>query len=388
MNQNDFDVPPMIEVPPDVRDRIEARVLPHLTDERDGPRTKVWLAAAAAVVVLAGLVVALTARSHRDEVEPAPAPSSSGALDRCWAAVQLLSGVARFPDRAQWRPVLSVDGPKSTILAFETADRPLFCEVTAAKVTLSDPRADPAYAQGTKTGVTFITDNGAVAGVADPSWPSVVVDVKAQNKDGYSGPAQVKDGVFVFISVVSTVEGEFAVRPGQGAAAISVPRPAPPLTAPNSGFPRADRTSPEGKLLDECISKAGGGIDADTWNAAVVVEAGKERLIMVTNPGGTGACYQQNQRAQLMSYLTTTLPAAKPEPLPIAPTLGDRVLVAGVVPAGVTRLQLITNENNSPVEAKLGSNTFAALLPPNRDVVSCKMFGAQGQVIYEGPIGG
>jgi hypothetical protein len=393
MNGNNFNVPPVADVPAEARDRIEARVLPYLTDEQHGSRSKLWLASAAVVTLLAGGAVVL-ATQPESRPEPGPGPildiaKATSELDRCWEAARQSGDADRFPDRAEWQPVLSVTGHKSTVTAVKAKGRPVFCETTKTRVTLSDPRAEPAFVPGTKTGAVLVTEVGTIAGVVDPSWSQTFVDATAKNKDGYNGPAQQKDGLFVFMSVVSPLNGSITVRPGADDPPMSLPQPHPPINVVDSLYPPGDRTSERGKLLGECMAGDAGAIDAQSWSPGAMVEANGERMIMATNPAGTSACLQQSERTQFMSYLAPAGPSAKPTPLPIAPSVGGRPLIAGLLPVGTTRLQL-TFAGGTTTDAEVLGRTFAALLPPGAGApgtITCKAFGHEGQMLYTGPLG-
>jgi hypothetical protein len=380
MNRDDFEVPAMMDVPPDAYQRIEARVL---ADQARDSRSKLWLAAAAAIVLVAGGVAMVTTQSS----EPAPPagqmlPGSPDPLDRCWEALQRTSRDDVVPDRALWQPVATASEPMSTVTAIKAGDKRFFCETTKSHVTVSDPDATPGYVSGAKTGSLLLTDN-AVAGFVDPSWPEVVVEVTAKNKAGYSGNAKVKDGMFVFVSVL-TADGTVTVGPGGHGQMVALPEPPPPLAWSDLGLPRGDRTSERGKLLGQCITEAGESVDSKSWGPGAMVEAGGERLIMATNPLGAGACFQQRDNAQFMPDMTT-LPKNAPTVLGIAPTVGGKRLVAGVVPAAAVRTQL-TLGDNTVVDADTANSTFAALVPADTDVTSCKVFGPDNQVIYTGPL--
>ncbi|MET0135278.1 MAG: hypothetical protein ABW215_16995 [Kibdelosporangium sp.] len=393
MNVNDFDVPPTIDVPADARDRIEARVLPHLADEQPSSRSRLWLAAAAVAALLAGGAVVLAAQP---ESRPEPDPErtldiakAATELDRCWAAAQQSGDSARFPDRAEWQPVLSVTGHKSTVTAVKTNGRPIFCETTKTRVTLSDPGAEPAYAPDTRTGAALVTDVGTIAGVADPSWPQVFVQVTAANKDGYAGPAQQKDGLFVFMSVMSPLGGSITVSRGQDDSRIPIPQPQPAVSVADPRYPPGDRASERGILLGQCLAKDPSVIDAASWSPGAMVAASGERLIMATNPAGTSACFQQAERTQFMAYLAPVTLPAKPTLLPVTPSVGGRPVVTGLLPAGTARLQL-TFAGGGTVDADVLGGTFAALLPPEAGApatISCKAFGREGQLLYTGPLG-
>jgi hypothetical protein len=310
-------------------------------------------------------------------------------LDRCWQATQQLSRVAQYPDRSGWWPVLSIAGPNSNVIAMRTPDsKPLFCETTRTGVSLSNPDVQTRYAPGTQTGSVFVSDIGTVAGVVDPAWDQVLVEVTSRDKDSFSGPATLKDGLFVFTSRVSTLDGTITVRASDRNPRLPLPYPAAlygtadPLPIP------ADRTSAAGKLLGECLGRAQGVIDAATWQADAVVEANDERLIMATNTAGTSACYQQPQRTVFMPYLSRTVPTHGPELLPVISSVGGEPVIAGLLPSGGFRMQL-TLADNTVLNSVTKNHAFAILLPPNvgtLQTINCKVFGQDNKELYAGPL--
>jgi hypothetical protein len=387
MNRNYFDVPPLIDVPADVRDRIQARVLPRLSEQERRPRTTAWIAAAAAAgVFVAGGLVMVVSQPEVDAPKPVlDTDVSAQPLDRCWRSAQQQEPVAKYPDRSTWQSVLTVEGPKSTVTALRANGKPLFCETTLSGVTLSAPDADPAYADGTRTGGVLVTDTGTVAGVADPSWRRLYVMGNAANGDGYGGEARVADGLFVYQAPMNAVQVK--VSPDD-ATWLTLPKPSPPFGTVEPGFTPGDRASAAGKQLGQCLdaAKAGGETgEIASWNPGAIVEHGGQRLVMMVNAAGVGACYQQSQRTQLMPYLGKTVSGKKPDLLPVAPTVGGLSLTAGQAPPEATSLRM-TFTDNSTKDISVTAGTFAVLSSPNAGPpVSCVLFDRNNREIYAGP---
>jgi hypothetical protein len=392
---NDFKVPPMADVPPEVRARIESRVLPKLDADR---RSRVWLPATAAGIAL--LVSGIVAVVHPGggPKHPDTNPSVielavdsnqvSTELDRCWQAARQHAKEVTYPDRTEWRPVMSLDARLSTITAIQTGSGPLFCETTNGSVTLSPPGAAPAYAKGTKTGALLATVNGTIAGVVDPSWPKLQVMVTGKDRDGLGGPATQKDGLFIFPSFLSAVDETVKVGPGDNPQFV-LPKPARPFGTVEPSYPAGDRSTPRGQQLGECISESGTAVpDADSWNPGAMVQSNGELLIMAANNGGVSACFRQSQRTQFMAYISRTTSVTEPKLLPVAPTLGGRDLVSGLLPPGVATMRL-TFANQATMDADVRDNTFAALLPAGAGApktITCQLLGASDQILYTGPL--
>lgn len=387
MNRNDFDVPPVIDVPADVRDRIEARVLSNLTEETQRPRPKAWLAiaAAAAVFVAGGLVMWISRPSQEIGTAAAPTVDTMAeptAIERCWQSAQ--HSPSAYPGRSAWQQVMAVVEPRSTVTAVLAGGKPMFCETTPFRVTLSPLDADPAYADGTKTVALLRTDSGTIAGVADPSWSKVMVEVKAKNGDGYSGETGINSGLFVMQTPLSKLES-VSVRKDDNSPWLPLPAPPAPFTTVEPHYPPGDRATPLGKQLGECLDKAGEGAEETAgWSPGAMVEAGGERLFMTVIPGGVGACYQQqSQRATFMPYLTDTV-ADKPKLLPVAPTVGDLPLMAGEVPPGAVRMR-VTFTDNSTKDIPVTASTFAAVIE-NKAIqpVHVVLYGEGDRELYRG----
>jgi hypothetical protein len=422
MAEDNFRTPPVRDVPTAVSQRIEARVFAGISAQTRWGGTR-WLGVAAAVVAIGALGLSVGHFLPKNNLETgqgvgldsgqgqsgqaASSPSldvhtATTDLDRCQNAVR---GDARFPSRDQWQPLFQVTGPAITVTAARVAGKPLFCETTAAAVTVSIPDAVPAYVPGSRTGSVLITRDGIIAGVLDPGWRAPRVAVTTPQKDSYSGPAQSRDGLFVFVSPQSTANATMTIQGGSASRPLPLPGPAtPPVTVADAGMSAGDRSSTRGKLLGQCIENAQSDVvDAGTWNPGAMVVVGGQRVIMAVNQLGISACVSETSRTQFLAYAARPLPAgvSRPALMGVAPTVGGRPLVAGVLPQGATQVEL-TLSGGATVVADVANSTFAVLLPasvvsspaPSGPVVkdmsaiTCRVLGASGQTLYSGPLAG
>ena len=186
-------------MPDEVRERLRTRVL---GDQRGKPRSRGLLAAAAAVVLVAGGLALSTSVDRTPSTNPGatttPDDPQKDDLDRCWAALLSTGTTEGYPDRSQWIPVISAHGLGETrVTAAWAGDRPLFCQTSTTQVAVSDPNAVPAYVAGTGTGVLLRTEYGALGGVLDPTWPGL--HLTARFADGAVLPvvAEHAQGLFV-----------------------------------------------------------------------------------------------------------------------------------------------------------------------------------------------
>jgi hypothetical protein len=175
---NDLDLPPRRTLPPEVRDRIRTRI-----DVETPPATRrrAPLAVAAGVALLIAGIVAVQSttgppdapRSGSQELSVVtPDSRTSEDLDRCADVATASPRAEEFAPRAEWLPVFTATLGDTRIVAFRTnGAEPMFCELTADTITVSDPDAVPmAIAEG-RGGTTliyalYLSPAGLVAGVA------------------------------------------------------------------------------------------------------------------------------------------------------------------------------------------------------------------------------
>lgn len=420
MNVDDeFEMPPMRDVPATVARRVEQRVFDNLPG--DGRRTTTrWIgvAAAAAAIVVASISAAdLAGGSGAANTNAAGRSEQAGGgeqtltldvakagsdLDRCQQAVR---GDNRFPARSLWRPVFQVNGSGITVTAARVSGKPVFCEITPAAITISVPGAVPSYAAGSRTGALLVTSAGTVAGVLDPAWRSARISITSPDKDKYGGPVLNRDGLFVFVSPLHAAGSAITVVDAGSSGAVPQPLPPPSsstITVDDSGMPAGDRSSPRGKALGDCLDHAESSVvDGDTWNAGAMVQTGNERLIMAVNPRGIGACLRQQGRTQFMTDVAVlpSVTSSRPMLADVAPVLADQPLLAGTVPDTASRMELVL-DGGTEVEADVANGTFAVLLPHSAEnrpaaggevvrnlaAITCHVFDATGRTLYAGPL--
>jgi hypothetical protein len=346
---DDLGFPPRRALPDDVRDRLRAEVRQGIAKRRP-PR--VWYAAAAAVLVLAAGAVVVT-RPLRQPAETPPAVTgglkldaklATSSLDRCWAAVKAAGKVDRVPPRADWVPLFTDQLDGDAVVAATAAGKPMFCETTETTVTLSDPDATPAYAPGTRSGLLLHSATGLVGGVVDPAWPQANLSTKLLHSSSGSslGFSPVSRQ---FVALTRTAPDRTQLAIGDGAAgrprtALLPAAPAPLLSTTDRPDP-ADRTSPAGRALGDCLADAEEVIpDGVTYRPGpLLVEDGYQvvlgrrgdRVVVCTRepdyrrPGETRArAYpdlvadrQVPARALTVSALGGSASDAAPEPHPI-----------------------------------------------------------------------
>ncbi|MBE8521590.1 hypothetical protein ILP97_29575 [Amycolatopsis sp. H6(2020)] len=257
-------LPARQELPDDVRARLRAELRQGIAKPR---RTKhVWYAAAAAVVVLAAGAVVAT-RVIRQPADVAPAPPAGGALtldarvattalDRCWAAVQAAGKTGRVPPREDWVPLFTEVLQADAVVAATAAGKPLFCETTETTVTVSDPGATPAYAPGTHTGLLLHSPTGVVAGVVDPGTAPALLGSRTEGGDTMAQSIRTSpvSGQFVVLTRTALWTTTLTVENPSVPSTAVLPQPPPWLVMAVDRPVTAERTSPAGRALDECLN--------------------------------------------------------------------------------------------------------------------------------------
>lgn len=224
-------LPPRRTMPDDVRERLRTRVL---GDRPGRPRSRGLLAAAAAVVLVAGGLVLSTSFDRETPPDtghgtttsppsvsrlPLTPPPWEADLDRCWAALVDAGKTDGYPDRSEWRGAISSGGGGGRVSAAWAGETPIICETTPSQVSVSRPMSTPDYAADSRTGVLLRSENGAVAGVVDPSWAGVEVEYQYPDGASNGGDAEQAGGLFVFSSLENLRDPrlDLRLRPLEGA---------------------------------------------------------------------------------------------------------------------------------------------------------------------------
>jgi hypothetical protein len=365
----------------------------------DGRRSRVWVAAVAAVaaLLLSGTVAVVNIGNDRSKPNYNPtvdviggeAPLVQKHMDLCWQTAKRLSGTVTYPDRATWRAVMAAESSMSSVTVIRANGQPLFCEINMSGVTLSNPAGMPAYVPGTRTGLLMSTFAGTVAGVVDPSWDQVHLAANTRYGDHLAAEATVRDGLFVYSTFTSMVNETIRVGPTTNPN-LDLPKPprqygssSPQINSGNHGYGQP------GQLLNNCIQSATEAVpDADTWNPGAAISAGNTNLILAVSGAGVSTCLLRAGHAEFKPYLTMQAYTQVPISLPM-PTVDGRTVIGGLLPPGVQRMAL-TLPDKTVVKADPKEDTFAALLPPGADPpptsVTCELMGNSNQVLYSGPL--
>ncbi|WP_410639461.1 hypothetical protein [Amycolatopsis sp. lyj-346] len=268
---DDLGLPARRMLPDDVRARLRAEVRQGLVKPR---RTKhVWYAAAAAVVVLAAGAVVATQVIRQPVAGPAPAPPPSqdvpnqltldvpvatSSLDRCWAAVRAAGKEYRVPPRQEWIPLFTEVRQADAVVAATAAGKPMFCETTETTVTLSDPAATPAYAPGTRTGLLLHSTTGMVGGILAPDGYGLFLDSRTESGENQSQAIYFSPVTRQFVQVTGSDPARTTLTIGRPMepGAKTLPAAPPPLLAVVDRPVTADRTSPAGLALGDCLAAA------------------------------------------------------------------------------------------------------------------------------------
>jgi hypothetical protein len=414
---NDFDVPDDRAIPADVLDRLDQKITLGIDAPQPRQRSRTpWLAAAAVVTALAAGAIVVT--NQGQDTEPAADPQMNAALDRCWAVVQSQGRAAQFPNRASWRGVFQVvdqsnvkatelfPGPLgSTVTAIRAANKPFFCEESGNGVTITDPNAAAVRVGGSQTGILLAGRTGTVAGVADPTWKHVNVDITPAGEAPpgsipgmdirMAGEAQLRDGMFVFTT-------GFALNWGGADLPVKVTDGHGPAPAPvHVPWPAVGTTTAQVGIAHDCLEHArrsqpveapGSWTDA---SSAQIQGNGSYTYTYVNAKGDLGACYDDgNGTARFEIYPTPPVgDQHKPVVAHVARSGDGWSTVVGRVAADVVEMTMSFPGGKEEDVQNLARSTFTVALPPSvraEDVV-CKVYVREGnkfpfKVVYEGPL--
>lgn len=207
---NDLDLPPRRTLPPEVRERIRTRV----NAGRSRARYRAPQAVAASVVAMVAGIGAFhlaASPTKRPGATPAAASLTITAPDRqtdhdLGACGYVAATSVRYREFPHWQPepvFTAARGDDLRIVAFRADDgRPGFCEVSANKVTVSDPTGASMPIAGTPDGRVRIegllmTQAGVLAGVATGAAALECWVVTRDAKVRSNQPPLLRGGLFV-----------------------------------------------------------------------------------------------------------------------------------------------------------------------------------------------
>lgn len=443
----EFTPPPPEEMPAEVRDRLRRQ----LWRELDQParfrasRSRAPLAAGITVTVLAAvsLIVSQSGPSSSPQDVTATAPvqagdppapgddhpsanSTSADLDRCYRAALSSPSAAAFADRSQWTVSFTTEVGGVEVTAARAAGKPLFCESTLTTVTLSNPSAEPAYADGSATGALFATQNGTVAGLLDPSWDTFEI-TPADGNDAMVAAPEKGDGMFVLYTTASLAPDAHLQaqqlppdmpfdqpdRPDDDDPAYpirDIPSVPPPMVSVVDRPAPADRTSARGKALADCMTGTHDPEpDRDSWQPGAAATVNGNELIMATNSKGVSLCQWQpdpvtmnvadatNENFQAyMQFVRSPLPVDAAQ-TPVMNGGDDGLVILGTVRADATRMNVFL-DGRIELDTDVKDGTFISIVPDSQiddsgqlaedhlATLSTTIYDAKGNVLYQGPM--
>ncbi|OLZ58155.1 hypothetical protein [Amycolatopsis keratiniphila] len=331
--------PPHHAMPDDVRARMRSAVREGIAKPRR--KARVWYAAAAAVVLVASGVAAAAQSLRQQGAAPGPEPAAGGltldtglatsSLDRCWAAVRAAGKSDRLAPREEWVPLFTDVMLDVSVVAATAAGKPMFCETTLTTVTVSDPDAAPAYAPGTRTGLLLQSATGMIGGVLDPAWPGAGLAFQAEDSGGGDTlEASPLTHQFVSFTWTAPAKTRLSVYGPAGAATTTLPSAPPPLLSTvDRPIAPADRTSPAGRALDECLSGAVDAVsDAAGYRPGALLDKDGYRVVLGRLGDRSLACTtvpdpRRPGRTKMRVYQDHfELPPTRPRTIPMQPLGG------------------------------------------------------------------
>ena len=289
----DLGLPPRRALPDDVRDRLRAELRQGMAKRHP---SRVWYAAAAAVVVLAaGAVVATQFIRQPADVGPAPvagggltldARVAKSSLDRCRAAFKAAN---KSVDRAgylvneEWVPLFTQVLEGDSVVAATAGGKPLFCETTETTVTLSDPSFEPTTVPGANFELLFHSATGTVGGILGPGTEGAFLATHTQG--GQSSSQDIKfspvSRQFVVMTRTDPARTTLTLANPPEPNGFVLPEAPPPLLSVVDRPVIADRTSPAGRALGECLAAAEEVLpDAAAYVPGPLLETGGYRVVL------------------------------------------------------------------------------------------------------------
>jgi hypothetical protein len=347
----DVGLPPRRVLPDDVRDRLRAELRRGMAKRRP-PR--VWYAAAAAVVVLAaGAVVATKVIRQPAEVAPAP-PAGGGltldaqvaksSLDRCFAAFKAMNKAADgwgfSYAREEWVPMFTqVEGADAVVAATAGGESRLFCETTETTVTLSGLSGD-SNSSNTVYGVNFTlllhSATGTVGGILGPGAEGALLATHTEGGDSSSQDIRFSPVTRQFVVMTRTDPARTTLTLDNRLKKFVLPKAQPPLLSIVDRSVTADRTSPAGRALGECLAAAEEVLpDAAAYAPGPLLETDGYRVVMGRRGDRVVVCTTEPDYQRLGKTKSRVYPDFVPKPAPPVRLL--QVSTLGAVEAGGER---------------------------------------------------
>jgi len=372
----DFGLPPRRALPEEVRDRMRATLQEEMRQTRRGGRW-VFVAAAAVVLLVVGAV------SVTQLIKPSGAPAAGGTspasgIDRCWSAVEAAGKTSEVPARTEWAVSYTEARGDDSVFAVQAAGVPFFCETTLTSVTVSDPHAALAYAPDGKTALVLYTASGLAAGITDPAayqamdlytgdlGATMSTVATTGQFSAFTGldPAKTQLSSWGRQDATSEKAGEYVGQAGL------LPPPPPPLVT-LADRRAADRRSPAGVALDECLAKAPEKLtNANAYSPGVLLQDGRYQVVLGKAGLDAVACTSQPDPAKPENTLyrlysnTFTGQSVPVRRLSVQPIGIDDPPLAfvGIVPDDTTKLAADVGVGQ-PVYADVAGGTFGMWLP-------------------------
>ncbi|KDN18319.1 hypothetical protein [Amycolatopsis rifamycinica] len=407
-----FGLPPRRELPDDVRARLRAGLHQGMAKRRP---SRVWYAAAAAVLVLAVGAVVVTRQLRQPADVPPAVPNglkldgvlAKTALDRCWAAVQVAGKTGRVAPREDWVPLFTDEQEGDAVVAATAAGKPMFCETTETTVTLSDPEATPAYGPGSRAGVLLHSPTGLVGGLVDPGWRKADLGTRTAHGDTSSHNLVFSPVSHQFVVLTRTDPARTVLTIGNPdvPSAMTLPPAPPPLLSVTDRPEPADRTSPAGRVLGDCLADAEERIpDGASYRPGPLLEADGYQVVMGRLGDRVVACtrepeYGQPGKTQARAYPDFAFDRRVPARRILVSTLGaveaggepgkSRTPFAAVVPktaAGVS----VGFGGGTSAEGTAVDGMFVVWVPKERYETGVNVTvvarDGRGGVVYEGDL--
>jgi hypothetical protein len=403
---DDFPTPGHRNLPPEVRDRLRAKLNRDLAGQKRRPvdrvRGPLSIAAGVAILAAGAMIVAQSVTGSTDNpgpgdpsttVSPPPPPldmsKANAELDRCFAAAQLAGKADRFPPRAQWEPVHQANFGSRNVIGATAAGKVFFCETTNTEVTISDPNAIPQPAKGSVTSALLQTRLNTYAGITDLSWPWPWAEYTGRGGPA-AQPLNIRNGLFIN-GGGGKVGGPIRVAENDPSRATAQWKDLPPAPAPAVSIvdrptnPPPDRTSDRGRTLDDCIRTTNATIgvpDLQSWRPGAALKIDGEWVVVARNEFGVASCWNANGTEGFYDG-GPPITSGRPESLGSTYQFHGGTVVAGTVPPAAARMAV-----SGAAVLDLHEGTFVVLLPQGVDTTTTKatLFASDNRVIYEGPL--